>query len=391
MRSRYTFISESVTEGHPDKLCDQISDAIVGRTLRQDPRARVVAECAVSTSIVFLSVKTRGHAHVDVAETAREVIRRVGYTEGRFDARSCSIMTSIDDLGGAPRGGVADPPARAEDQATVFGFACRQTPAFMPLPIWLAHRLAQRLAAARRSGALPYLAPDGKTQVGVEFEGMLPVRIQSVTVVASQRTLAEPAPERLARDLREAVIEPVFAEESLRPDDGTRIAINPEGPFAKGGPSNHAGLTGRKNAVDAYGGFARHGGAALSGKDVSRVDKVGAYAARYAAKNVVAAGLAEQCEVALSYSIGLSAPASVQVLTMGTGKIPDDEIAERLERAFDFSVAAVARDLGLGDLARRDADGFWPKLAAYGHVGRTDLDLPWERLDRVDALSSGGR
>ncbi len=389
MRSRYTFISESVTEGHPDKLCDQISDAIVGRTLRQDPQARVVAECAVSTSIVFLSVKTRGHAHIDVAETAREVIRRVGYTEGRFDARSCSIMTSIDDIGvPAPRG-AAEPPARAEDQATVFGFACRQTPALMPLPIWLAHRLAQRLSAVRRSGELPYLAPDGKTQVGVEFEGVLPVRIQSVTLVASQRSLAEPTQKKLERDLMDAVIAPVFAEEPLRPDAGTRLAINPEGPFAKGGPSNHAGLTGRKNAVDTYGGFARHGGAALSGKDASRVDKVGAYAARYAAKNVVAAGLADQCEVALSYSIGLAAPASVQVLTMGTGRIDDDEIGRRLERAFDFSVAAIARDLRLGELAKRDTDGFWPKLAAYGHVGRSDLDLPWERLDRVDALRAG--
>jgi S-adenosylmethionine synthetase len=389
MRSRYTFISESVTEGHPDKLCDQISDAIVGRTLRQDPQARVVAECAVSTSIVFLSVKTRGHAHIDVAETAREVIRRVGYTEGRFDARSCSIMTSIDDIGvPAPRG-TAEPPARAEDQATVFGFACRQTPAFMPLPIWLAHRLARRLSAVRRSGELPYLAPDGKTQVGVEFEGVLPVRIQSVTLVASQRSLAEPTQAKLERDLMDAVIAPVFAEEPLRPDAGTRLAINPEGPFAKGGPSNHAGLTGRKNAVDTYGGFARHGGAALSGKDASRVDKVGAYAARYAAKNVVAAGLADQCEVALSYSIGLALPASVQVFTMETGRIDDDEIGRRLERAFDFSVAAIDRDLRLGELAKRDTDGFWPKLAAYGHVGRTDLDLPWERLDRVDALRAG--
>jgi S-adenosylmethionine synthetase len=388
MHRSYVFISESVTEGHPDKLCDQISDAIVGRTLRQDPTARVVAECAVSTSIVFLSVKSRARASIDMAETARDVIKRAGYDTDTFDARNCAVMTSLDELGSTPRGnGDSLDQGWAEDQATVFGFACDHTPAFLPLPIWLAHKLAARLSEVRRRRAHGHLAPDGKTQVGVELRDGRPVRIHSVSIVAAQRSADRPALDELRQELQDHVIGPVFEAEGIRPDAETRIALNPDGLFARGGPAHHAGLTGRKNAVDTYGGFARHGGAALSGKDPSRIDRVGAYAARYAAKNVVGARLADQCEVALSYSIGLSRPASVLVQTFGTGRLPDDEIARRVERTFDFRVAAIAERLQLRELAKRDDDGFFCKLASYGHVGRPELDLPWERLDRLDELA----
>jgi S-adenosylmethionine synthetase len=395
MRSSYVFISESVTEGHPDKLCDQISDAIVGRLLRRDPHARVVAECAVSTAIVFLSVKTRSLASIDFAEAARDVLRRVGYEHETFDARSCTVMTSLDELGPEqPAAGSALEPeaddsalsGAAQDQATVFGFACDHTEAYVPLPIWLAHRLARRLSEARRTRALAYLAPDGKTQVGVEFSDGRPKRIQSVSVVAAQRDRESPTLERLREEVLREIVREVFATESIGPDEDTRIAVNPDGVFAKSGPAHHAGLTGRKNAVDTYGGFARHSGAALSGKDPGRIDRVGAYAARYAAKNVVAAGLASQCEVALSYSIGLASPASIQVETFGTSLVPEEEIVRRIERAFDFRLAAIARHFGLRELAQRDDDGFYTKLASYGHVGRPELDLPWERLDRLQPL-----
>jgi S-adenosylmethionine synthetase len=387
MSRSYVFISESVTDGHPDKLCDQISDAIVGRTLRQDPHARVIAECAASTSIVFLSVKSRARASIDLAETARDVIKRVGYESDTFDARNCTVMTSIDELGAGNRSnGDATDPLSAEDQATVFGFACDHTKAYLPLPIWLAHKLAARLSQVRRHRAHGYLAPDGKTQVGVELRGGRPHRIHSVSIVAAQRSVEKPALDDLRHALHEHVLRPVFEDEPIRPDAETRVALNPDGLFARGGPAHHAGLTGRKNAVDTYGGFARHGGAALSGKDPGRIDRVGAYAARYAAKNVVGAGLAEQCEIALSYSIGLARPASVLVQTFGTGRLPDDEIARRVEGVFDFRVAAVVERLALRELAQRDDDGFFTKLASYGHVGRPELDLPWERLDRVAEL-----
>lgn len=396
MQSSFVFISESVTEGHPDKLCDQISDAIVGRALRQDRLARVVAEAAVSTSIVFLSVKTRGRIGIDVAETARDVIRRVGYEGGTFDARNCTVMTSVDELGPSVRAAVDEhalgegdlDPLGAEDPTTTVGFACTHTPAFMPMPIWLAHKLARCLSVARRSGDLEWLTPDGKALVGVEFRERRPARIHSVTLVASQRRAERPSLDRLRDELRERVVIPAFADEELRPDASTVVSINPEGPFVKSGPGHHAGLTGRKNVVDTYGLFARHSGSALSGKDPSRIDRVGAYAARHAAKNVVAAGLAEQCEVALSYALGAARPVSIQVETFGTSRVPEDEIARRIERAIDLRVAGIVRRFELRDLPKRDEDGFYVKLASFGHVGRPDLELPWERLDAVDALSS---
>jgi S-adenosylmethionine synthetase len=277
----------------------------------------------------------------------------------------------------------------AKNQVTVFGFACNQTSAFMPLPIWLAHKLARRLTSVRLQKILPYLAPDGKTQAGIEYRGGHPSRIHSITVIASQNKSSEkggPDLKRLNEDVREAVIGPVFQDEEIKPDDKTRIFINPDGPFITGGPSVHSGLTGKKNAIDTYGEYSRHSGAALSGKDPMRIDRAGAYAARYAAKNVIAAGLAEECEVLLSYSIGLSRPVSIYVETFGTGKIPDEKIAALIQRHFDFRLAGIIRQFNLRYLPSIIKGGFYRKLAAYGHVGRMDIGLPWELTDKAQLL-----
>lgn len=395
MQPDFVFSSESVTEGHPDKLCDRISDAIVGHQLRLDPRARVVAECAVSTGIVFVSVRSRSSvSSVNVADLVRGEIRRVGYDDPRFDAEHCAVMTTLAETSALARPAERlDPPLEddeierftAQEQATVFGFACSHTPSRMPLPIVLAHALVRRLDHARRRGLVSDLAPDGKSQVAVEFRCRRPHRIHGVTLITSQRRAHDEVARR-RRALIESVIEPVFASEPIRPDERTRIAIDPEGPILHGGPAHHAGLTGRKTAVDTYGEFARHSGAALSGKDPSRIDRAGAYAARHAATNVVAAGLAEQCEVALSYAIGLAEPVSVQIETYGTAKIEEAEIAMRVARSIDLRVGAILQRLGLRRLALRDERGFWPALATYGQVGRVDLETPWEMLDAVDAL-----
>jgi S-adenosylmethionine synthetase len=389
MQPEFMFTSESVTEGHPDKLCDQISDAVVGHYLRQDPRGRVMAECAVSTGVVFLSVKYRADASVDVADVAREVIRRVGYEENGFNAKNCSIMTSVSELppphASRPAPDEGNWAAQVvEDQATLFGFACDHTPNHLPLPIALAHTLARGLDAARRN-QLRYLAPDGKTQVGVEFRGRRPHRIHSVTLLVSQREAGHPSPEVLERDVRDLVLSEAFAGEGIRPDARTRIAINPEGPIVGGGPASHAGLTGRKTAVDTYGEFSRHSGAALSGKDIQRIDRVGAYAARQAARSVIVAGLAELCEVQLSYSVGLAAPVSVQVETYGTARIAEEEISNRVQRVFDFRLGAIVEQLRLRELVKTDG-AFLRKLSVYGHVGRSDLALPWEAYDNADRL-----
>jgi S-adenosylmethionine synthetase len=397
MREDFMFTSESVTEGHPDKLCDQISDAIVDRYLQQDPLSSVIAECAVSTAIVFLAARFRSKASVDFATVAREVIGAIGYDHHAFNARTCSIVTSLAEL--PPHDSdLRDEQALTDDeleripvrnQVTVFGFACNQTPSLIPLPIWLAHKLARQLTSARTKSTLPYLAPDGKTQVGIEYRKRRPHRIHSITVIASQNRPTDPDLKKLTEDIREAVIMPVFADEPIRPDDQTRIFVNPDGPFIVGGPSIHSGLTGRKNAIDTYGEYSRHSGAALSGKDPSRIDRIGAYMARYAAKNVLAAGLADECEVQLSYSIGLSRPVSIQVQTLGTGRIPDTEISARLEKYLDFRPAGIIRKFRLRHLPSAAKDGLYRKIAAYGHVGRTDLDLPWERTDETDVLKTG--
>jgi S-adenosylmethionine synthetase len=393
----FIFSSESVTAGHPDKLCDQISDALVDRYLRQDPRARVVVESAISTGILFVSIKARSTATVDAPAAARDVLRDVGYTGSSrgFDARTCTVMTNLHELpeelfarlDEEDLDDQAIERVTARDQATVFGFACTDTKLLMPLPICLAHHLAKRLAAVRSE--LDYLSPDGKTQVAVEYKDFRPHRIHGITLIACQRDRKHPTAAALETDLRERVITPVFAKLELKPDDRTRIAVNPDGPLAPGGPALHAGLTGRKTAVDGYGEFARSGGAAMSGKDPSRIDRVGAYAAHQAARHVIAAGLAQRCEVQICYSVGLSRPVSVIADTFGTGRLPDPELARRLERSFDFRPAGIVQRFGLRSLPARRDGVFYRNLAAYGQVGRDDLDLPWERLEQVEALRTG--
>jgi S-adenosylmethionine synthetase len=390
----FLFTSESATDGHPDKLCDQIADAIVDRLLQQDPLARVEAESAVSTGILFIAARFAAGAGVDVPDLARQVIAQVGYEGEDFNPRTCTIMTSLGELP-ADAHAAADEAELTPEQldqvparqmANVFGFASDQTAAGLPLPIWLAHQLARRLAAARGDKRLRYLTPDGKTQVAIEFRDRRPHRIHSITLVASQREAGEPTLARLREDLLERVIVPAFQDQAIRPDAGTRIFINPDGPQITGGPSVHSGLTGRKNAMDTYGEYARHSESALSGKDPARIDRVGAYAARHAAKNVVAAGLAAECEVQLSYSIGQARPVSVQVDTRGTGRLDDDAIAERVLSVFDFRPAAIVRAFRLRALPSERSGGFYRKLGAYGHMGRTDLALPWEATDRAAAL-----
>ncbi len=394
MSDDFVFTSESVTVGHPDKLCDQVSDAIVDFFLRQDPHSSIVAECAISSGIMFVSTHYASKAGLAIPEVAREVIRGVGYSKDVFDADACAIMTSfmdhtatdyrrlnLDDMDDAGIGRLT-----AKHQATVFGYACDQTAAMMPLPIWLAHRLADKLDDADVSEALPYLLPDGKSQVAIEYRGGEPSRIHSITLVASQTTRDAVTPSQLQDDLITRVVEPVLKAEGLTADEGTKIHVNPEGPLVGGGPAAHSGLTGRKTGIDTYGEYARHSGTALSGKDPMRIDRVGAYIARYAAKNVVAAGLARECEVQLSYAIGVPEPVSVRVRSFGTGSVDEDEIRERLVRAVDLRPAGIVRDLGLRKLPAQYPEGFYRRLAVYGHMGRMDLDVPWERTDKVEAL-----
>jgi len=397
MKKDFMFTSESVTEGHPDKLCDIISDAIVDHVLQKDPYANIIAECAVSTAIVFIAARFATLANVDFANVARQVISQIDYDQQAFNAKTCSVITSLKEVPHERRT-VTDERHMtdaeierivARNQVTVFGFACNQTAAFMPLPVWLAHRLARKLTAVRLQKTLTYLAPDGKTQVGVEYRAGRPSRVHSITIIASQKQAANsggPDIKRLSEDIREAVLQPVFQDEEIKPDEGTRIFINPDGPFIGGGPAVHSGLTGRKNAIDTYGEYSRHSGAALSGKDPSRIDRIGAYAARYAAKNVVAAGLAKACEVQLSYSIGLARPVSIQVETFGTAQMPDEKIADMLEKNFDFRPEGIVRQFNLRRLPSAVKGGFYRKLAAYGQVGRMDIGLPWELTDRAPLL-----
>jgi S-adenosylmethionine synthetase len=399
MKKDFMFTSESVTEGHPDKLCDIISDAIVDHYLQKDPFAKVIAECAVSTAIVFIAARFASAVTIDFTNIARQVIGQIGYDQKAFNAKTCSVVTSLREFPEEERRPaderimtdqeVERVPVR--NQVTVFGFACNQTPGFMPLPIWLSHRLARKLTSVRLQKALPYLAPDGKTQVGIEYCDGRPSRVHSITIIASQRKSAGaggPDIKTLSDDIRAAVIQPVFQDEEIKPDGRTRIFVNPDGPFIIGGPSVHSGLTGRKNAIDTYGEYSRHSGAALSGKDPSRIDRIGAYAARYAAKNVIAAGLASSCEVQLSYSIGLARPVSIQVETFGTGSVPDQRIAELLERHFEFRVAGIIKQFNLRYLPSVIKGGLYRKLASYGQMGRMDIGLPWELTDKAVLLKS---
>jgi S-adenosylmethionine synthetase len=353
----------------------------------------VIAECAVSTAIVFIAARFSSAESIDFSNIARQVISQIGYDQNTFNSKTCSVLTSLKEL---PADKCSFDEKTLDDKAidritvknqvNVFGFACNQTSALMPLPIWLARKLSRRLASARLQKILPYLSPDGKTQVGIEYRNRKPNRIHSITVIASQNQEDTPNLKQLRDEIRQAVIEQVFLDEEVQPDAKTRIFVNPDGPFIIGGPSVHSGLTGRKNAIDTYGEYSRHSGAALSGKDPMRIDRVGAYAARYAAKNVVVAGLADECEVQLSYSIGLARPVSIQVETFGTGKLSDEAIAALVEQHFDFRLAAIVKQFSLRHLPSIVKGGFYRKLAAYGHVGRMDIGLPWELTDRASLL-----
>jgi S-adenosylmethionine synthetase len=387
------YISESVTEGHPDKLCDQISDAIVDHLMAQDLHTRVRAESAVSGAIVFIAARFASEANIDFTRLARKVIGGIGYEQEDFNPRTCSILStphalpievaarfneeelSEDEIDAIP----------SKEQVTVFGFACDQNDALMPYPPWIANQLTRRLAYVRKHKIMKNLLPDAKVQVGVEYQGRIPKRIHSITIVVHQNGKRAVKTETLTRKLRETVIGPVFSTLSLQPDKKTRINVNPDGPYL-GGPTHHSGLTGRKNAVDTYGEYTRHSGKALSGKDLLRTDRIGAYAARHAAKNIVAAGLAAECEVVVSYAIGQTQPISLIVNTFDTGKIPEDRLNDLVSDLFDFRPVGILRAFRLRHLPRKEPRGFYQKLAAYGHFGRDDIDTPWEKADRVEDL-----
>ena len=386
--AHHLFTSESVTEGHPDKICDQISDAVLDAILEKDPDGRVACETAVTTGMVLVMGEISTKCYVDIPKIAREVIRDIGYDRAKFgfDCDTCGIITSIDEQSGdialgvdraleAKEAGITEEDNGAGDQGMMFGFACDDTPELMPMPISLAHKLAKRLAQVRKDGTLPYLRPDGKTQVTIEYEDDRPVAVETI-VVSNQHSPDVPM-EQLRADIKREVIDAIVPKELMRPE--TKIFINPTGRFVIGGPQGDSGLTGRKIIVDTYGGMGRHGGGAFSGKDPTKVDRSAAYAARYVAKNIVAAKLARKCEVQLAYAIGVAKPVSINVNTFGTGKVADEVLEQAVEKVFDLRPTAIIRSLDL----RRP---IYRKLAAYGHMGREDLGVNWEKTDKVDAL-----
>jgi S-adenosylmethionine synthetase len=396
MKKQFIFASESATAGHPDKLCDQISDAIVDRFLEQDPHAFIRSECAVASGVLFLASRFASKAAVDIAQVARKVILKAGYEHEDFNSKTCSILTSIkelptDDSIRFDAENLSDKEIEAfhvRQQGTFFGYACNQTSALMPFPIWMAHKLARQIDTVRQQKVLPYLAPDGKTQVSIEYVDRKPIRVHSISICASLLQSGRRAGEsvKLMEDIRAAVIGPAFKNEPVQIDDKTKILVNPEGVLMVGGPAVHSGLTGRKSASDTYGEYSRYSGSALSGKDPLRIDRVGNYAARYAAKNVVAAGLADECEVQVTYAIGLSRPVSIQVDTFDTGKISDSEILALIKANFDFRLAGIVKQFDLRNLPSKTKGGFYRKLAVYGQVGRTDMELPWEITGKAPFL-----
>ena len=404
---RYLFTSESVTEGHPDKVCDQISDTILDTLLTHDDHSRVAAEVVVNTGLVLVTGEITSKSHINFVNVVRQKIAEIGYTDADngFSANSCAVLIALDEQSpDISQGVTAAQESREEmsddeldkigagDQGLMFGYACNETPELMPMPISLAHRLARRLAAVRKSGQLPYLRPDGKTQVTVSYEDGKPVGIDTILISTQHdATIGEITNEaavqaKIKEDLWSAVVEPCFQDLHVKPDSETRFLVNPTGKFVIGGPQGDAGLTGRKIIIDTYGGYSRHGGGAFSGKDPTKVDRSAAYACRYVAKNIVAAGLADKCEVQLSYAIGVARPVSIMVETFGTGKVDEDELLELVKQHFELRPAGIIQAFHLRQLPKLRGGRFYQDVAAYGHFGRTDLDLPWEQTDKAELL-----
>ncbi len=407
----FLFTSESVTEGHPDKVCDQISDAILDEFLTKDPKSRVAAETTVTTGMALVCGEITSNCYVDIPSVVRNTIKSIGYNGeegGGFDYKTCAVLTSIDEQSSDIAGGVnkaletrndnADTSKDetldigAGDQGIMFGYACNETPELMPLPISLAHRLAFQLSKVRKDKTVNYLRPDGKSQVTVEYVDGKPARIDTI-VISTQHDPEingvsdnQKIQAQIREDMIKYVIEPVFTNDAIKPDSTTKYLINPSGRFVIGGPQGDAGLTGRKIIVDTYGGYARHGGGAFSGKDPTKVDRSAAYAARWVAKNIVAAGLAEKCEVELAYAIGVSHPVSILVDTFNTGKLDDECLAKLVEKNFDLRPAAIIKQFDLRNLPAKNGGKFYQKLAAYGHIGRTDFDVPWEDTSLANKL-----
>lgn len=381
--SRYLFTSESVTEGHPDKMCDAISDAILDELMRQDPMSRVACETCTTTGMVLVMGEITTQGYVDIPKVVRDTVREIGYTRSKygFDAETCSVLTAIDEQSPDIAQGVNDSQddhsIGAGDQGMMFGYATDETPEYMPYPIMMAHKLCRQLAKVRKDGTIPYLRPDGKSQVTVEYDDGKPVRIDAVVLSAQHNPNV--SQEELAADIRKHVFEKVLPADMV--DEQTTYLVNPTGRFVVGGPQGDSGLTGRKIIVDTYGGMARHGGGAFSGKDCTKVDRSAAYAARYVAKNLVAAGVAKRLEIQLAYAIGVANPVSISVDTFGTGKISDKKILELIKKHFDLRPAAIIETLDL----RRP---IYAATAAYGHFGRTDAGFPWEELDKVDEIKA---
>jgi S-adenosylmethionine synthetase len=408
LSKRYLFTSESVTEGHPDKVCDQISDTILDALLAQDPTSRVAAETVVNTGLVLVTGEVTTKAQVNFVKLVRDKITEIGYTDSDngFAANSCSVLIALDEQSADIAQGVDSAQETREhksdeeldaigagDQGLMFGYACNETPELMPLPISLAHRITRQLAAVRKNGTLSYLRPDGKSQVSVAYEDGKPVGIDTILIStqhdATIEDITEPGAvrDRIQADLWQHVVLPIFSDLDLKPNDNTRYLVNPTGQFVIGGPQGDAGLTGRKIIVDTYGGYSRHGGGAFSGKDPTKVDRSAAYASRYVAKNIVAAGLASKCEVQVSYAIGVARPTSILIETFGTGTVDEDRLLEVVQEMFDLRPAGLIQAFDLTHLPKERGGRFYQDVAAYGHFGRSDLDLPWEKIDKADALN----